>query len=177
VDFKQNYFELFGLPEAFELDLKLLSARYQELQKTFHPDRFASASERERRISLQQAAQVNAAFQTLKDPLARARYLLELRGAVTNDEATTIRDPEFLEQQMGLREELAEIKLGDDPMAALMRFMKQLDQRVKDCVEQLKQDFARGDEAALLRAQTAVHQLQFLYRLRQEAEALEEALI
>lgn len=176
MDFRQNYFELFGLPEAFELDLKALSARYQALQKTLHPDRFAGASERERRISLQQAAQVNTAFQALKDPLARARYLLELQGAAVNDETNTIRDPEFLEQQMELREELAEIRLGDDPVQGLMGFMKRLEQSIKGCIEQLQDAFARADEAALLQARTAVHQLQFLYRLRQEAEALEEEL-
>lgn len=177
MDFRQNYFELFGLPEAFELDLKALSARYQTLQKTLHPDRFASASERERRLSLQQAAQVNSAFQTLKDPLARARYLLELHGLGGDDESTTIRDPEFLEQQMDLREALAEIRHGDDPGAALMDFMQNLEQTLKGCVERLKQDFARGDKSALADAQTIVHQLQFLYRLRQEAEAMEEDLI
>ncbi len=176
MDFKRNYFELFGLPEAFELDLKALSARYQALQKTLHPDRFAGASERERRISLQQAAQVNTAFQTLRDPLARARYLLELQGVSSNNEATTIRDPEFLEQQMALREELAEIRLSDDPVTALTAFMKQLDQSVKGCIEQLRESFARADEIAPAQARMIVHQLQFLYRLRQEAEALEEEL-
>jgi molecular chaperone HscB len=177
VDFRQNYFELFGLPEAFDIDLKALSGRYQELQKTLHPDRFASASERERRLSLQQAAQVNSAFQALKDPLARARYLLELRGVTANDESITIRDPEFLEQQMELREELGEIRIADDPLAALTEFMQQLNQTIKGCIEQLREGFGSGDDTALTQTQTVVHQLRFLYRLREEAEALEEELI
>lgn len=177
MDFNQSYFELFGLPEGFQVDLKLLSSRYQELQKALHPDKFANASDRERRISLQQAAQVNSAFQTLKDPLARARYLLEQKGVVANDESSTIRDPEFLEQQMELREELADIRDGDDPLGSLMDFMTQLDQSVKSCVASLEHNFAVGDEQALGQCQTLVHQLQFLYRLRQEAEAQEEALL
>ncbi|HKJ76321.1 MAG TPA: Fe-S protein assembly co-chaperone HscB, partial [Gammaproteobacteria bacterium] len=73
-DFSQNYFELFGLPEGFEVDSETLSLRYRDLQRALHPDRFAGASDRERRLSVQQTARVNEAYRTLKDPLARARY-------------------------------------------------------------------------------------------------------
>lgn len=177
MDFRQNYFELFALPVGFEIELDVLSKRYQELQRTLHPDKFVNASERERRISLQQAAQVNSAFQTLKDPMARARYLLELRGFGMSDENTTIRDPEFLEQQMELREELAEIKHNNDPSARLAEFVRQLNQSTRACVEQLKKNFAVADEASLAQCQMTVHQLQFLYRLRQEAEVLEDELL
>ncbi len=177
MDFTQNYFELFGLTESFELNLTDLSARYQKLQKALHPDKFASAPERERRISLQQAAQVNSAFQTLKDPMERARYLLELQGRGLNDENFTIRDPEFLEQQIELREALAEIKESNDPVSSVLGFLQQLDQMVKACVEQLRQGFAAADEMSLTQCRTSVNQLQFLYRLQQEAEALEEELL
>lgn len=177
MDFSQSYFELFGLNEGFDVDLKALSSRYQALQKALHPDRFVNATERERRISLQQAAQVNAAFQTLKDPLARARYLLGLKGRAVDDEKATIRDIEFLEQQIELREELADIRDASDPLASLLDFMNQVEQTVKGCINTLRQNFAVADEAALQRCQMTVHQLQFLYRLRQEAEALEEDLL
>lgn len=177
MDYSQSYFELFGLAEEFEIEINALSARYQAFQKALHPDKYANASERERRISLQQAAHINSAFQTLKDPLARARYLLELRGFGLGDENKTIRDPEFLEQQMELREELAEIRHNDDPMGNLIGFMQQLDQSIKDCVEQLREKFAQANDASLAQCQTVVHQLQFLYRLQQEAEALEEELL
>ncbi len=177
MDFSQSYFELFGLAEDFEVDLKALSSRYQTLQKTLHPDRFINAVERERRISLQQAAQINSAFQTLKDPLARARYLLELKGVVVDDEQSTIRDIEFLEQQIELREELAEIRDSADPLSALLSFMAQVEQTVKACVEQLRQNFTASDDAVLQQCQMIVNQLQFLYRLRQEAETLEEELL
>jgi len=176
VNFSQNYFELFGLAEGYEVDLKALSSRYKQLQKVLHPDRFANASERERRISMQQAAQINSAFQTLKDPLTRARYLLEINGLAANDEQTTIRDPEFLERQMELREELEDIRDTSDPAARLLDFMQKLEQTVGVCVEKLKQGFAAMDAAALQQCQMIVHQLQFLYRLRQEAEALEDEL-
>ncbi|MDZ4262005.1 MAG: Fe-S protein assembly co-chaperone HscB, partial [Pseudomonadota bacterium] len=110
MDFHQNYFELFGLPVSYDLDDNALTERYRDLQKVFHPDHFASASDQERRLSLQQAAQINSAYDTLRDPLARARYLLTLQGLEYNDESSTIRDMEFLEEQMELRERLADIR-------------------------------------------------------------------
>lgn len=177
MDFSQSYFELFGLSEGFDVDLKALSSRYQVLQKQLHPDKFVNATKHERRISLQQAAQVNSAFQTLKDPLARARYLLEIKGLNSNDDTTTIRDIAFLEQQMKLREELADIRDSSDPLDSLLNFMNQVEQTVKRCISELKQNFSVADEAALQKCQMTVHQLQFLYRLRQEAEALEEELL
>jgi len=177
VNLSRNYFELFGLPEQFDVDLKRLSSCYQELQKALHPDKFANASERERVLSLQQAGMVNSAFQTLKDPLARAKYLLELRGIISHDEKTTIRDPEFLEQQMELREELAEIRFQSDPLTALLDFMAELDGAVRGSVVKLAELFAVGDQEALQDCRQRVHQLQFLYKLRQEAEALEEELM
>ncbi len=177
MDYSQSYYELFGLTEKFDINQNALAARYQEFQKALHPDKYANASERERRISLQQAAHINSAFQTLKDPLARARYLLELHSIGLSDENKTIRDPEFLEQQMELREELAEIRHADDPMGSLIAFMQRLDLAIKSSIEQLRQHFAEVTDESLAQCQTLVYQLQFLYRLQQETEALEEELL
>ena len=68
----QNHFELFGLPARFAVDAAALEARYHELQREVHPDRFAAAPEAERRVSMQRATRVNEAYQTLKSPLRRA---------------------------------------------------------------------------------------------------------
>ena len=116
---KQNYFELFGLEPGFEVDLSAIAESYRELQRAVHPDRFASASDQERLLSVQQAAHVNEAYQTLKSPLLRARYLLELQGIALNDTDTTM-DPMFLMEQMELRESLAGVAGQSDPFAALM---------------------------------------------------------
>lgn len=71
-----NHFELFGLVEGFELDTRQLADTYRQLQTQFHPDRFATAPEREQLAAVQRAAQINDAFTTLKAPLRRAEYLL-----------------------------------------------------------------------------------------------------
>ena len=76
MDFNTDHFSLFELPPGFRLDAALLDRRYLEMQSRVHPDRFASAGEAERRLSLQWATRVNEAYQTLKKPLARAKYLL-----------------------------------------------------------------------------------------------------
>jgi len=80
LNFSQNYFELFGLPNQFHTDLNALSERYRELQRVTHPDRYANASDQEKRIAMQGATLINEAFQTLKNPLQRAQYMLSLKG-------------------------------------------------------------------------------------------------
>lgn len=177
MDFRQNYFELFGLPVTFEVDGKALTERYRDLQRALHPDRFANAPDQERRLSLQQAAQVNSGYETLRDPLSRARYLLQLQGVEYSDESSTINDLEFLEQQMELRERLAEIRHDDDPAAALSDFMAQLDISSREQIEALRALFAQGETVAAAKAKNLVQRMQFLRRLQQEAEALEEELL
>ncbi len=177
MDFHKNYFELFGLPANFDLDGSSLTERYRDLQKVFHPDRFASASVQERRLSLQQAAQINRAYDTLRDPLARARYLLTLQGLEYNDESSTISDLEFLEEQMELRERLADIRHESDPASVLHDFMAQLDVRKREYIEVLSGLFATSEVVDLLKAKNIVQRMQFIRRLQEEGEALEEELM
>lgn len=73
------HYALFELQPAFDLDLEQLSARYRELARKVHPDRFADAGESEQRQAIEQSANLNEAYQTLKSPSRRARYLLKLQ--------------------------------------------------------------------------------------------------
>ncbi|MBI3771713.1 MAG: Fe-S protein assembly co-chaperone HscB [Gammaproteobacteria bacterium] len=177
MDFRQNYFQLFDLNESFEIDLDVLAEHYRQLQRVLHPDRFASAPDQERRLSLQQAAHVNAAFQTLKDPLQRAQYLLQLRGLDLSQGRGTINDLEFLEAQIELREALAEIRAAADPHGSLVRFNAEISGRVSECLAALGEAFAATDAAALERAGHWAQRLQFYRRLQQEAEMLADELM
>lgn len=85
----QNYFTLFQLPQQFELDITVLDAQYRKLQAEVHPDKFVNASPAERMQSMQMATQVNEAYQVLKQPTSRARYLLQLQGIATDEENNT----------------------------------------------------------------------------------------
>lgn len=175
-DVGRNYFELFGLPAAFELDTALLSERYLELQRTVHPDKFANATDRERRMSVQQAAIINEAFNTLKSPLARARYLLGLHGLEVNDESNTVMDTAFLMQQMSLRESLEEIGENKD-LDALGVFVDEVSREKKALVAELSAFFLDVDEAGLKQAHEVTLKMQFLDKLLAEAEELEESML
>ena len=82
----RNHFELFGLPERFRFDPAVLDRAYHALQGEVHPDRHAGADPAAQRIALQSSARVNEAYRALKDPVARAQYLLSLRGVDGFDE-------------------------------------------------------------------------------------------
>jgi molecular chaperone HscB len=171
-----THFELFDLPRAFEVDRALLDARFRELQRTVHPDRYAAASDMERRLSAQQATRINEGYQVLKDPLARGRYLLELAGIHHDDEHRTTRDAAFLMEQMELREALGEVRAAADPFAVLGGIMDRIDGDIDALVTGLAGLFAAGDTASLETAGEALMKLQFFRRLQDEAVELEVTL-
>jgi molecular chaperone HscB len=101
---KANHFELFHLPSEFSLDAKTLDEAYRAVQSEVHPDRFAAAGDAQKRIALQWATHANEAYQTLRAPLSRAIYLLQLRGIEVGAETHTAMEPAFLMKQMEWRE-------------------------------------------------------------------------
>ena len=110
MDFNADHFALFGLPRAFRLDSAALDARYRELQAEVHPDRFTNAGDAERRRSMQWATKANEAYQALKKPQARAKYLLHLAGHDVGAENNTAMPVDFLMEQMEWREGVAEAR-------------------------------------------------------------------
>jgi molecular chaperone HscB len=171
----RNHFEIFSLPQRYALDRALLDARYRDLQRSVHPDRFASAGDQERRISMQQAAQINEAYQTLRDPLRRGRYLLELRGQDAGDPQRTHQDQAFLMEQMELRERLEDVRHQADPMDALHK----LAARIRGQYEALESALAEaldGPRPDSGRAAALVLRMQYFTRLREEVQALEADL-
>lgn len=106
-------FSLFGLPQRFALDRAELDQRWRALQAKVHPDRFSAEGAAAQRVAMQWAVRVNQAHQRLKDPLSRAAYLCELRGAPIDAERNTAMPASFLQQQMAWREALEEA--GDEP--------------------------------------------------------------
>lgn len=169
-DLGKNYFELFGLPARFDIDPADLASRYRELQRRFHPDRFASAPESERRRSMQMTAQINAAYQTLRDAVARGRYLLGLQGVSTDEETDTRMSPAFLMEQMELREALDAARGNGARLAALRSQVEGLmDARARA----LRGQFAENTDAARQAARTTVREMQFLQKLVNEIETLE----
>lgn len=172
----KNHFELFELPASFEVEQETLALRYRELQRAVHPDRFANASDQEKRLSVQQAAQINEAFQVLKSPLSRARYLLELNGLPLDDTNTRM-DPGFLMEQMELREALGEVRGKDDPFTALNSVRDDIESRERELIQSLQQAFADGGREALEGAREMVRKMQFMQRLLSEVDEMEDTLV
>ncbi|WJW76259.1 Fe-S protein assembly co-chaperone HscB [Thiohalobacter sp. IOR34] len=172
----RNYFELFALPEQFELDRAALDARYRELQRSVHPDRFASAGDQQRRLSMQLAARINEGYRVLKDPLARGRYLLELRGLESIDEQATHQDAAFLMEQMELREALEAVRDSADPFAALNELLARIQAGSEAQTARLAALFAEQPEGVPEAALETLQRMQFFRKLEQEAEELEAEL-
>lgn len=176
LDFSKNYFELFGLPVDYVVDTDHLSAHYRELQKAVHPDRYANSTEQERRLSMQGAVRINEAHETLKDPILRARYLLELNGIDMGEGQETTRDTVFLMEQMELRETLEEARGKADPYQAIAEFMADINQRINSLIGQMAIQFEAGTPEQLEAARENLRKMQFLKKLSFDAESLEAEL-
>ena len=171
-----NFFELFSLPEQFDIDVELLQTRYRDLQRATHPDRFAAAGDRERRLAVQQAARVNDAYQTLKSALPRARYLLQLRGVNVDDDSNTAMDGDFLMQQMELREALSAVADAADAHQALADIGDRLRELSASLQDDIRRGLAAGDAATLVDVADRVRRLMFIERLWQDMAQLESEL-
>lgn len=175
----QTHFELFDLPASFDLSLQDLSQRYRELQRVVHPDKFVNASDHERRLSVENAAAINEAYQILKAPQRRARYLLELQGVSFDDEKDMALDPVFLMEQIELREALGELDQTADPMATLNNIMIDIKQRIDDVIDILGKGLGQGqlDEVQKNSLKQSIQKMQFLNKLQEEADYQEEKLL
>jgi molecular chaperone HscB len=165
-----NHFELFGLVPAFSLDVARLEAAYRDIQSKVHPDRFAHAGDAERRASMQMTTRVNEAYRTLKSPVQRAKYLLEMNGVDVGFDTETAMPGDFLIEQLELREKLEEAK----DAASLDRILTNLnvDKQIleKSIGEQI--DVRRDFQSAKI----PVRKLMFLQRFGEDIDSAYEAL-
>ena len=173
LDLNRDHFSLFGLPVSYTIDLAELGSCYRELQRQFHPDRFVAKPEREQLLAVQYASLVNEAYETLKSPLLRARYLLELSGRANNSETTTIRDEEFLMQQIDLREQMSEIEDADIPFERCNELENKVETELQAQQELFQQEYPDGD---LEKAENAVDKMQFFGNLLSQLESIEDSL-
>lgn len=169
---KPCYFALLDLKPQFAIDLNELAERYRKKAATAHPDRFVSATEREKRLALEHSANLNEAYQILKTPSQRARYLLSLKGNNVPLE-TTVQDPEFLMQQMQWHEELDELREQPD-----FKQLTSFKARIKQIQGDLETDFNKywQDNEYHLYAEQLVRRMQFMDKLALSVKQLEEHL-
>ena len=167
MDLTADFFSLFQLPRAFRLDIPDLDVRYREVQGQVHPDRFAHAGDAERRLSMQWATRANEAYQTLKKPLERAKYLLHLAGHDVQAENNTAMPADFLMEQMEWREAVAEAREACDHHE-----LEHLHGRLRADITGRYEELGRLlDEAGdLAGAGDAVRRLMFLEKLLHEID-------
>lgn len=173
LNFAADHFTLFGLPRAQSLDLESLENSFRAVQAKVHPDKHAHAGDADRRLAMQWATRVNEAFQTLKSPGKRARYLLSLLGHDPQIESNTAMPTEFLISQMELREAVIEARAAanEDALDAVrLRLLNEIKveyQRLAELIDVAK-DFAA--------AANLVRQLMFQEKLLNEIDDALEAV-
>ena len=172
-DFSQNYFELFGLEVSFLLDENNLNTQYQQLQSRLHPDRFASSTDQDKRMAMQATTFINEAYNTLRDPQSRARYLLELAGIEFDIEKDTTQDMNFLMAQMSLREKIDEVDNQESPLDELDELGLTAKQEKKQLTENFQAQYSQQDWK---QAKETVLKLHFFNRLQQQIKRKQEQL-
>ncbi len=121
-----DYFSFFGLPPKLNIDAAVLEQEFYKLSRKLHPDVYASASPREQHWSLEKSSQLNDAYRTLRDPIARTEYLLKLQGVdleeqsksaterarQTGEDKKQVIPPEMLEEVFELNMQLEEARMN-----------------------------------------------------------------
>ena len=158
-------FELFNLPLTFAQDRVAIDARWKDLQREAHPDKFAAQGAAAQRIAMQWSVRINEAYQRLKDPVKRAAYLCELHQAPINAENNTAMPTAFLMQQMELREELDEAKTEEN----LDQIRLQANKISRN--QLLKVEHLLDHAKDYTQAAQAVRALMFIERFSQDIEA------
>ncbi|MEJ5988676.1 Fe-S protein assembly co-chaperone HscB [Ramlibacter sp. PS3R-8] len=165
MNLQSSDFDLFGLPQRFAQEPAAIAARWKDLQREAHPDKFAGEGAAAQRAALQWSVRINEAYQRLKDPLKRAAYLCELRGAPIDSENNTAMPPEFLMEQMEWREALDEAQGEGD----LEEISGRVAERRREMLARIGQLLdLEGDAPA---AAQDVRALMFIERFAEDVEA------
>lgn len=165
-----DHFQRLGLEQGFAVETAELDRRYFALQRQLHPDRFVKKTPRERAVSQSQAASLNEAYETLRDPLGRAVYLLRLQGIELEPASgQTISDPVLLMEAMEMREALSET--ADDQ--AVQAVAAQVEAERKAGFDLLAKAFAAGDTT---KARTQALRLKYLGKLAEDIRGRRAAL-
>lgn len=133
-----DYFSLLSQPASFEIDLERLEQYYFSLQRQFHPDRFVRKSDIERQTAIRKSMEINDAYQTLKFPLKRAYYLLQMQGLQVGGEQDTEVDKATLIEVLELRERMEDAKQNPQQ---IQRIQSEVASLVQACLNELSGAF------------------------------------
>lgn len=174
--FPSDYFAIFGIGKKLALDVDDLQRRFYELSRQWHPDRHARASASQLAEAEQASASLNDAWRTLKDPVARAEYLLTQEGFDIGEQRGRDVPPELLEEVFELNMALEEARAGDEAAKgevgrALTRFeglLSEIDAQRDDLFREYD---AAPDRDTLTRLRALLNRRKYLQNLVRDARA------
>ncbi len=159
-----DHFARLGLPAALDLDAAALDRAYFALQRQWHPDRFVAKPPEDRVRASAEAASVNEAYRTLKDPLSRAFYMAGMAGVDLPGDGKTIDDPDLLMEAMEAREALHDADTRD----AVDKLAVEARQDVHKALAELASLFLANDRAVIRKT---LLRLRYLDKFAEEARA------
>lgn len=165
-----NYFELYNLPQGFSPAPAAVKAKYYELSRKYHPDRFAQADEATRDEAIKMASLNNQAYKTLTDADLLMAYVLQLNGVMTSDEKYQL-PPEFLMEMMDLNELVSDLE--DNPtdaglaLQANTALASQLAEWDNECSELIAQYERQPDHITLLQIKDMYFRRKYLLRIKE----------
>jgi molecular chaperone HscB len=169
----KNYFEIFSLPEEFDLDMDELAAEYKKLQAQSHPDKFSDADDANRLQALQISSIINDAFNVLKSPIKRAGYLLGLKGVDPEEHNQNHLSESLLLQQMEWREHLHDATQEED-LNSIDRLKQEVNQELQSCMNEFRDHVSAGNFSD---AKPVYNKLQFIEKMLSEINRSEEKIL
>jgi len=155
-----DFFELFSMKPSFDLDVKSLHKTYQQLQLLVHPDKYQTKSSNELEFSEKHSTIISHAYNTLKEPSLRAKYLLQLYGVKLNENDKNV-DPEYLMWVLDIQERIAE-----EPVDELPKILKEVDEEGLKIHKKLSLAFC-SQPIQLKEAEILTKKLNFIHRIEQ----------
>jgi molecular chaperone HscB len=139
-------FAALGLQQKLTIDLPALERLYHDLSRRVHPDRFASANPKVRSASLRATALLTRSYRTLKDPVARGLYWLELKGQKLAENNKQV-PPDLAELVFDVQGQLAELMAErSEALEATVNVRRdEVDQAMTAAQENLARNFAVWD--------------------------------
>lgn len=134
-----DYFTLFEMPRQLWIEMSGLEKKFLQLSWKLHPDNFVNATEKERELSLKRSSELNDAYRTLRDPIARVEYLLAIEGERKEGEKKQQAPPELLEEVFELNESLDELREAKAEGGDLTSLKESLESAEKSFQEKLKE--------------------------------------
>jgi molecular chaperone HscB len=113
-----DHYDILGIERSLAVDLSALERRYHDLARSVHPDRHQVGTARSTELSVQATAALNRAYRTLREPIARGRYWLELHGRSLAEDNNRV-PPALATLVFDVHEQLEELRAA--PHAAGVR--------------------------------------------------------